>query len=144
MQQLQQATSPPMNPHPFGLLVVQPVRDVHPLPNEVLPVSPPKPPLPYALVAAPPQRGAVHRPSGPVPLPLSPPQPRQAPPKDAPSSGAMKRKIPRRRSSMAVMYESLEVRNYHMKFRELLKSEEIAHDKLLKERLVWQNSVSCY
>ena len=42
------------------------------------------------------------------------------------------------------MYESLEVRNYHMKFRELLESEKIAHEKLLKERLVCQNSVSYY
>lgn len=44
--------------------------------------------------------------------------------------------------SADVIRDPLEVSNYHLKFHELLKLEEIAHEQLLRERLM-QSCIKC-
>ena len=68
--------------------------------------------------------------ANPSALPQKPQKPQRTP-----SCGVAMRQKPPRQSS--VIYQSLDVSNYHMKFRELLKLEEKAHAQLLKERLVY-------
>ena len=85
----------------------------------------------YANVAAPHLHSAGQR------LPQANPSalPQNQNPQRTPSCGVAMRRKPPLQSS--VIYQSLDVSNYHMKFRELLKLEEKAHTELLKERLVY-------
>ena len=75
------------------------------------------------------------------PLQHSPLQPRETLPVMLPYETVPKPTTPQRitiKSSKSSLFEEpLEVGNYHLKFRELLKSEEIAHSKLLDERSVF-------
>ena len=63
---------------------------------------------------------------------LESPQPKHSPQKLYPYGGVMRSKIPETRAP--VIQHPLDVSNYHLKFRELLKLEEAAHAWLLRER----------
>ena len=76
----------------------------------------------------------LRKPSAPVPS-LSSPEPQQSSQKSI-TNAATRQSGCQRTSSAGVIHEPLEVSNYCLKFHELLKLEEIAHEQLLEERSI--------